>query len=120
MTLLNTIYNITVGDLVAELNTTGLVEAVVPAVTASPSDQFLSTGIDRIDADLTVEPFRVGDGHGVVNADIAIVDTGVGEGDLSNRHPDLNVFYSKQFIPGIDDSDHCRHGTQVAGIAARI
>src|SRR5919197_702895 len=44
--------------------------------------QTLPTGIDRVDADLS--PARSGDGTGSVNADIAILDTGI---DLS--HPDL-------------------------------
>jgi Putative peptidoglycan binding domain len=46
--------------------------------------QLLPNGIDRVDSELSAA--RSGDGLGTVDADIAIVDTGV------NRHPDLNVF----------------------------
>ena len=46
--------------------------------------QTIPTGIDRTDADLSSA--KSGDGTGSVDADIAILDTGI---DLT--HPDLNV-----------------------------
>ncbi len=80
-----------------------------------PQPQQVSpTGIDRVDADLSAA--KSGDGRGPpVNADIAIVDTGV------NRHPDLNVFACISFVnmmPSLSCHDGFGHGSMVAGIAA--
>ena len=74
--------------------------------------QGLPTGINRVDADLS--PTRSGDGTGGVNADIAILDTGI---DFS--HPDLNVYVQKTFVSGTSSAnDDNGHGTHIAGIAA--
>ena len=50
-----------------------------------PNDQ------NRVDADLS--PAKSGDGNGTVDADIAVLDTGV-----QFDHPDLNVFKCVSFV----------------------
>jgi subtilisin family serine protease len=57
---------------------------------------------------------KSGSGFGSVNADIAIIDTGI---DLD--HPDLFVHVQKTFVLGTTSANDDRgHGTHVAGIAA--
>ena len=77
--------------------------------------QELPSGIDRVDADLNT--FANIDGIDErINADIAILDTGV---DLD--HPDLNVVLGINFTGqgrGADDKNG--HGTHVAGTAAAL
>ena len=81
-----------------------------------PQQQTIPTGVNRVDADLSAA--KSGDGRGPpVNADIAILDTGV------NRHPDLNVFQCASFVffgsvPAPVCNDRMGHGSMVAGIAA--
>jgi subtilisin family serine protease len=75
--------------------------------------QVNSTGIDRVDADLSAA--ISGDGAGSVDADIAIVDTGV------SSHPDLNIFRCVSFVTFVPlpiCTDGHRHGSHVAGTAA--
>jgi subtilisin len=73
--------------------------------------QTLPTGVDRVDGELSSAVS--GNGAGAVNADIAIIDTGVGP------HPDLNVVGGTNCsIPGGSFDDDNGHGTHVAGIAA--
>ncbi len=73
-----------------------------------------STGINRVGANLSAA--KSGDGGGPpVNADIAILDTGV------NPHPDLNLFRCVSFlyfVPVPLCNDGFGHGSMVAGIAA--
>jgi subtilisin family serine protease len=83
--------------------------------TASQAAQPIPEGVSRVDADLSAA--RSGDGQGVVDADIAIIDSGV------NYHPDLNVYQCWSFLlfdelafPECYDKDG--HGTEVAGAAA--
>jgi subtilisin family serine protease len=88
--------------------------------------QVNSTGIDRVDADLSAA--KSGDRVGPpVNVDIAIIDSGV-----YKNHPDLNVFRCVTLISYFDVKsgqmahydkpnecyDGLGHGTRVAGIAA--
>jgi len=47
-----------------------------------------------------------------VDADIAVLDTGV------DPHPDLNIFKTLSFVPKADGSDWNGHGSHVAGTAA--
>src|SRR5436309_3476634 len=77
--------------------------------------QTVPTGIRRIGAD--VSPAAKIDGIDErVNADIAIIDTGI---DLT--HPDLNVYRNVTFVSGTTtgNDDH-GHGTHVAGTAAAL
>jgi subtilisin len=85
--------------------------------TTSSSDQLIPRGIDRVDADKSGA--RSGDGVGTVDADIAIIDSGV-----TMNHPDLNVLPQRclSFLPQVyplpSCNDEINHGTMVAGIAA--
>ena len=88
------------------------VDYVQPDVKVKVFAQRLPTGVDRIDGDLSST--KSGDGSGSVNADIAILDTGI---DLN--HPDLNVYKQVTFVPGTSNgNDDDGHGTAVAGVAA--
>lgn len=74
--------------------------------------QVIPTAIDRIDADLSTA--KSGDGHGALNVDIAILDTGI-----SFSHPDLNLYRDVTFVPGTTNGDDDNgHGSAVAGLAA--
>jgi subtilisin family serine protease len=88
------------------------VDYIQPDVKVKVFAQSLPTGVDRIDGDLSTT--KSGDGSGSVNADIAILDTGI---DLN--HPDLNVYKQVTFVPGTSNAnDDDGHGTAVAGVAA--
>jgi len=74
------------------------------------------TGIDRVDADLSAA--KSGDKVGSVDADIAVLDTGV------SSHPDLNIYRCISFLLFFpirvcnDGVSQGGHGTEVAGIAS--
>lgn len=88
------------------------VDYVQPDMKIKAFSQILPTGIDRVDADLSST--KSGDGSGSVDADIAILDTGI---DLD--HPDLNVYKQTTFVSGTSSgNDDDGHGTSVAGIVA--
>ncbi len=74
--------------------------------------QLEPTSIDRVEADQSRT--KAGDGNGSVNADIAIIDTGI------SKHSDLNRSggYNCVGRDKRDYSDGDGHGTHVAGSAA--
>mgnify|MGYP003575317359 CR=1 FL=1 len=91
---------------------------VYPDVKVTKQAQILPNDQNRVDADLS--PAKSGDGTGTVNANIAILDTGV-----LKTHPDLNVYKCFSFVnnptsgtPLNTCNDANGHGTHVAGTAA--
>jgi subtilisin family serine protease len=105
-------------EFVVSLKENPVVEAVYNDGEVTIQAQVLPNDQNRVDADLS--PTKSGDGAGIVNADIAIIDTGV-----QVDHPDLNVFKCVSFVnnptPGVP-LDSCNdghgHGTHVAGTVA--
>ena len=89
------------------------VVAVTPDQRVSITAQTLPTGINRVDADLSPTA-RIDGVDQRVNADIAILDTGI---DLD--HPDLNVVGGVSCVGG-SANDVQGHGTHVAGTAAAL
>ena len=72
-------------------------------------NQIIPESVDRVD-DESLNNIN----SNFVDADIAILDTGI---DLD--HADLNVFHERSFIPGtINADDDHGHGTHLAGVAA--
>jgi subtilisin family serine protease len=74
-------------------------------------NQIIPESVDRVDGESLN---NIGIKSNFVDADIAILDTGI---DLD--HADLNVFHERSFIPGtINADDDHGHGTHLAGVAA--
>jgi subtilisin family serine protease len=92
----------------------GVFNDAIMTIDQLPPSQRTPTGIDRVDADLSAA--RSGDGRGEVNADIAVLDSGV------YPHPDLNIYRCISFHLFTSLPNFCydgnSHGTHVAGIAA--
>ncbi len=86
------------------------VESVVQDQSVSIDAQTLPTGVNRIDGELSST--IAGNGSGAVNADIAILDTGI------SAHPDLNIVGGVNCSTGSSYSDGNGHGTHVAGTTA--
>lgn len=88
--------------------------AADPAVVSVQADRRVSiaaqttpTGIKRIDGELSST--IAGNGSGAVDADVAVIDTGIA------RHADLNIAGGKNCSTGRSYDDGNGHGTHVAG-----
>ena len=87
------------------------VDFVEPDIKVQAFSQVVSTGYSRVGGPLSV---LNGSHPRVVNAGIAIIDTGI---DFT--HPELNVYKQVSFVPGTSTAnDDNGHGTAVAGIVA--
>ena len=75
----------------------------------------MPVGIDRIDADLSVTAGIDGADRPRVNADVAVLDTGIDQ-----DHPDLNVAGGHNCAKGRGYDDRLGHGTHIAGIVGAI
>jgi subtilisin len=97
----------------SELRADPRVEAVVQDRVIEAAAQSRPTGIKRVDAEASST--LAGNGSGAVDADIAILDSGIFKG-----HPDLNIAGGTNCTGGKRTaySDGDGHGTHVAGAAA--
>lgn len=97
---------------VARLAADPAVAAVVPDGEVSTTDQTVPAGISRVRAPLSST--AAGNGRGAVDADIAVIDTGV-----DAKHRDLNVVGGVNCVTGgTSSADLNGHGTHVSGTAA--
>ena len=87
------------------------IASIAPDYVVSASAQEVPTGITRVGAHLNASA-RAGNGSGSVNADIAVLDTGVA------AHSDLNRAGGKDCAGIGSYNDDNGHGTFVAGLAA--
>ena len=83
------------------------VRSVEPDRVVTAFAQTVPTGINRIDSE--VSSTVAGDGGGVVNVDVAVIDTGIAP------HPDLTIAGGKNCSTGKSYDDGNGHGTHVAG-----
>jgi subtilisin len=86
------------------------VAGVFPDIISRAASQSIPAGIDRVDADLN--PTKAGNGSGTINADIAVLDSGVA------NLADLNLAGGTDCTGTGGFADDNGHGTHVAGIAA--
>lgn len=100
-------------DLSSALSADTRVDFVAEDRAVEASAQTLPTGIDRVQADQSNT--NAGNGSGAVDADVAIIDTGI-----YKRHSDLNVSggYNCTSSDRSAYSDGNGHGTHAAGSAA--
>jgi subtilisin len=95
----------------AELTSDPSVAYVAPDAPVSLAAQVLPSGVDRVDGDLSST--ASGNGTGLVNLNVAVLDTGI-----DPTHPDLNVVGGAVCAPGKGFADGDGHGTGVAGLIA--
>ena len=117
----NNVYDDTIEGFAAEVPNAELpelrddprVEAVVQDRVIEATRQVVPAGIKRIDAPQSSA--KAGNGKGKVNADIAILDSGI-----DKDHPDLNIAggYNCQSQKRRAWNDGDGHGTHVSGTAA--
>src|SRR5882724_775280 len=88
------------------------IESIEPELELFATAQIIPTGIKLIGGHLS-SVAKIDGLDERVNADIAILDTGIAP------HPDLNIFTNVSFIAG-QPTDGNGHGTHVAGSAAAI
>lgn len=100
-----------------ETGIAGIIADALMEASCHTDPQRLPTGVDRVQADLSPTA-NINNLDNRVNADIAIIDTGV------YRHADLNVVFAvdctRSGCPRVISSDPNSHGTHVAGSAAAI